>query len=171
LPGTAQTPTGSGDLNSIAGAIAASDADMYCIRIDVPANFSATTCGGSTLDTQLWLFQSDGRGVSFNDDDPGNCGLQSRLSNTFVTAPGQYLIAVSVYNRDALDEGGQTLWLNSPFGVERQPDGAGAANPIASWTGTTTGVDTYTIALTGATYCTPNAVEPATWGSIKNIYR
>lgn len=173
LPGTVQTPTGSGDLTAIAGAIAANDADMYCLRIDVPANFSATTCGGATLDTQLWLFYEDGRGVAFDDDDPGNCGsgLQSTVTGAFVTAPGQYLLAISVYDRDAQDAGSQLIWANSPFSVERQPDGPGAANPIASWTGATGNTGTYTIALTGATYCTPNAVEPATWGGIKSLYR
>jgi hypothetical protein len=175
LPGTVQTPTGTGDLTAIAGAIAASDADMYCLRIDVPANFSATTCGGATLDTQLWLFYEDGRGVTFNDDDPGNCGqqttVQSSISSAFITAPGQYLLAISVYNRDAQDAGGQLIWNSSPFGTERQPDGPGAANPIASWVGTTGSVGPYTIALTGATFCGPSAVEPATWGGIKSLYR
>ena len=89
LPGAAQTPTGSGDLTAIAGTIVANDADMYCVRIDVPANFSATTCAGTTLDTQLWLFFEDGRGVAFNDDDPGGCGLQSKVTGTFVPAAGQ----------------------------------------------------------------------------------
>ena len=171
LPGTVQTPTGSGDLTAIAGTIAASDADMYCVRIDVPANFSATTCAGSTLDTQLWLFFEDGRGVACNDDDPGGCGLQSKVTGTFVPTAGQYLLAVTVYNRDPQDASAQLIWANSPFGAERQPDGPGAANPIASWTGTTSDTGAYTIALTGVTFCTPNAVEPATWGEIKSLYR
>jgi len=170
LPETVQTPTGSGDLTAIAGTIAASDADMYCVRIDVPANFSATTCAGTTLDTQLWLFFEDGRGVAFNDDDPGGCGLQSKVTGTFVPAAGQYLLAITLYNRDAQDASAQLIWLSSPFGSERQPDGPGAANPIASWSGDTA-TGTYTIALTGATFCTPNAVEPATWGGIKSLYR
>jgi len=171
LPGTVQTPTGSGDLTAIAGTIVPNDADMYCIRIDVPDNFSATTCAGSTLDTQLWLFFEDGRGVTFDDDDPGGCGLQSKITGTFVPAAGQYLLAVSTYNRDAQDEQSQLLWLNSPFNLERQPDGLGAANPVAVWVGTTSDNGDYTITLTGATFCTPNAVEPATWGEIKNLYR
>jgi hypothetical protein len=42
------------------------------------------------------------------------------------------------------------LWNNSPFGEVRCPDGPGAANPIAGWTGTTTAGGRYVISLQGA---------------------
>jgi hypothetical protein len=171
LPGTAQVPVGGGPLATISGTFLASDADMYCIRIDSPSAFTATTCNGTTADTQLFLFRENGTGVSHNDDDPGGCGLQSTVTGAFVTAPGQYLLAVSVYNRDPVGAGGCLIWANSPFNVERAPDGACPASPIAAWTGSTSTTGAYTIRLTGTSYCGATAVEPTTWGAIKNTYK
>ncbi len=171
LPGTAQVPVGGGPLASISGTIGASDADMYCIRIDAPTAFRATLCGGTTLDTQLFLFRENGTGVSHNDDDPGGCGLQSTVTGVFVSSPGQYLIAVSTYNRDPVGAGACLIWANSPFGTERAPDGACPASPVTAWTGTTSSTGAYTIALTGTSYCGATAVEPTTWGAIKNTYK
>ncbi len=148
LPDTAQVPSGSGDLTGIRGNLDPSDADMFRIRICDYANFSATTVGGATFDTQLFLFNTDGMGVSFNDD-AGT--LQSRITAQFLSADGDYLIALSGYNHDAVDSAGAIIWANTPFGTERQPDGPGAANPIAGWIGTG-GDGPYTIALTGACF-------------------
>jgi hypothetical protein len=62
--------------------------------------------------------------------------------------------------------------LNTPFNTEHcPPDGPGAANPIASWLNTSTSTGAYTITFTGVSYCGATAVEPTTWGSIKNIYK
>ena len=171
LPGTAQVPVGGGPLATINGTIGASDADMYCIRIDAPTAFRASTCGSTTLDTQLFLFRENGTGVTHNDDDPGGCGVQSTITGVFVSAPGQYLIAVSTYNRDPVGAGGCLIWANSPFNVERAPDGACPASPVTAWTGSTTVTGTYTITMTGVSYCGATAVEPATWGAIKSIYK
>ncbi len=171
LPGSAQVPWGVGPLATIAGAIGVNDVDMYCIRIDMTAVFIATTCGGSALDTQLWLFQEDGLGVTHDDDDPSGCGLQSTITGQFITDPGRYFLAISVYNRDPYDEQAQLLWLNVPFNTERAPDGQGAANPVARWSGDTDETGSYQIALQGASYCSAEAVEPATWGGIKSMYR
>jgi hypothetical protein len=171
LPATAQTPIGGGPLTTIAGTMLAADADMYCIRIDAPTAFSATTTGGTTMDTQLWLFREDGRGVTHNDDNPAG-GTQSRITGTCVPAAGQYLLAISLYNRDAVDAAGALLFLSSPFNIEHcPPDGPGGANPIFGWLNSTTSTGAYTITMTGVSYCGATAVEPSTWGSIKNIYR
>ncbi|MFN4033817.1 MAG: hypothetical protein ACK4ME_09435, partial [Fimbriimonadales bacterium] len=59
LPETAQS-TGSGPIAEIQGSLDANDVDMYAIYITDPANFSASTVGGATFDTQLWLFDADG---------------------------------------------------------------------------------------------------------------
>ncbi|MER3559011.1 MAG: hypothetical protein C4336_05870, partial [Armatimonadota bacterium] len=71
--------------------------DMYVICITDPNNFSATTIGGATWDTQLWLFRCDGTGVVANDD---TNGLQSRIDNSVgcLTGAGTYLLAISRYN-------------------------------------------------------------------------
>ncbi|MCW5934249.1 MAG: pre-peptidase C-terminal domain-containing protein [Fimbriimonadia bacterium] len=131
----------------ITGTHDADDVDMYIICITDPASFQASTGGGATWDTQLWLFRCDGTGVTFNDD---AVGLQSTITGQFITEPGIYLLAVSRYDRDALDADGNALWNDTPFGVERAPDGPGAANPVSRWDGTTAAGGAYTIAMRGA---------------------
>ncbi|MBX3378002.1 MAG: DVUA0089 family protein [Phycisphaeraceae bacterium] len=151
LPVSAQAVTGAGTLSGIAGTMDANDVDMYRFLVCDAANFSATTVGQVTWDTQLWLFSTTGVGVVYNDDSPAGT-LQSRLTNLFVPANGEYLIAITRYNRDAVDASNQLLWLNAPFNVERAPDGPGAANPVASWVNTTVSGGTYTIAMTGSCF-------------------
>jgi len=154
LPGTAQAVLGAGSLTTITGGfLSGLDADMYMINIDGPAGFSATTVGGTTADTQIWLFDMAGMGVTFDDDAPGGGTFQSTITDAFVTAPGFYLLAVSQYDLDAYSFGGLELWVDGPFAVERAPDGPGAASPIDHWAGTSFGsAATYSIALTGASY-------------------
>ncbi len=151
LINTAQITIGTGSLDAINGAFGTSDVDLYCIRILDPGRFIATTTGGTSLDTQLFLFGADGRGVSHNDDNP-NGGLQSRITGQFVQAPGIYYLAVSQYNRDPRS-GGQLIWNNTPFNVERAPDGPGAGGVLDEWFNSTTLTGAYTIFLEGAGFC------------------
>jgi hypothetical protein len=154
LPGTAMVVAGSGPLNAIRGNNTGSDVDMYLFEMCDPGQFSATTVGGATWDTQLFLFDSQGRGISHNDDSSST--LQSTLTNlyTWNLPAGRYLLAISGYNRDPLNAAGQLIWNNTPFGVERQPDGPGAIAgdiTVAFWTGTS-GSGVYQINLTGACF-------------------
>ncbi|MBM4108500.1 MAG: hypothetical protein FJ255_06765 [Phycisphaerae bacterium] len=156
LPGTAQVAAGSGPLTSLSGTNAASDADLFVIDICFPGNFSATTVGSVTWDTQLWLFHADGRGIVHNDDAPTGT-LQSRLTNLFTSSltPGRYILGISRYNRDPVNSTAALIWANTPFNVERAPDGPGATAGdivVSAWTGTHTTTGTYTIALTGACF-------------------
>ncbi len=84
LPYSAQWPVGTGPLVQINGTLfpGGSDADMYCIHIPDPTAFSATTVGGTTVDTQLWLFDPTGIGITFDDDDPGGAGLHGWSSRS-----------------------------------------------------------------------------------------
>jgi hypothetical protein len=158
LPATAQlvtlpdqTPCQS-PVTRIRGDNGASDVDMYVICITDPANFVASTVDTTSWDTQLWLFRCDGTGVVHNDDAVGTTVLQSRIDNSTncIQQGGIYLLAISRYNRDAVDSQGQRLWNDSPFRSLRCADGPGAANPIAGWTGTTTAGGRYVISLQGA---------------------
>jgi hypothetical protein len=151
LPGTAAVARGEGSLYTILGQLGSSDADMFRIRICDPANFSATTVGGTAFDTQLFLFNSDGTGVVFNDD--SQTVLQSTLTNTFVSSlpAGDFYLAVSRYDYDPTGANG-SLWLDTPFTAERSPDGPGAADPVAAWEGTTVLAGAYTVALTGTCF-------------------
>ena len=147
-----QTPCES-PVTRIRGDNGADDVDMYVICITDPANFVASTVGTTSWDTQLWLFRCDGTGVVHNDDNPdATTGLQSRIDNrtNCIQQGGIYLLAISRYNRDAVDANDNLLWNSSPFREVRCPDGPGAANPIAGWTGTTSAGGGYVISLQGA---------------------
>ena len=159
LPATAQVPGPPfAPLSTITGTIlGGGDADMYLINIDDPGIFQAKTWPNSTIDTQLWLFDTDGMGIAFNDDDPGGAGLQSTVTGMFVPGPGPYYLAISTYDWDALNPAGLEIWLDSPFNVERAPDGPGAPGPVASWGGSAYADGPYQIDLRGAS-CVP---EPA----------
>jgi hypothetical protein len=154
LPGTAQVPTGAGPLNTIFGTIGpGSDADMYLIRIVDVANFRAsTTFNITTVDTQLWLFDLNGIGITFDDDDPGGAGLQSTITGVFLPGPGDYYLAVSQYDWDAQNAAGLDIWMDTPYNVERMPDGPGAPGPVAGWAGSTYSDGPYQIDLVGVQY-------------------
>jgi len=165
LPATAQIVTSPDatpcetPVTRVRGDLGASDADMYVICITDPASFSATTVGSTGFDTQLWLFRCDGTGVVHNDD----CGtsLQSCIDNSTncIQQGGIYLLAISRYNLDPVDASGQLIWNNTPFGSIRCPDGPGAANPIAGWTGSTTAAGRYIIQLQGAYFVRSSGCE------------
>ena len=150
LPETSQSTPG-GALARVDGVLDADDVDMYAIYLANPANFVATTVGGAGFDTQLWLFDSNGKGVVFNDD---SGGTQSRIDNTTGCLTGRpagvYYLAISRYNRDALGCGGNLIWNNSPFGTVRCPDGPEATSRVNSWSGTTSAGGVYTVFLTDA---------------------
>jgi hypothetical protein len=155
LPATAQVATGSGALNAIRGTLGTGDADMFQINVCGAANFTATTVGGSTVDTQLFLFKLNGTGVAFNDDDPIGTTLQSRLSSQFVAplGDGLYYLAISQWDKDPLGVATSgEIWLDTPYAVERAPDGPAAAEAVGSWNATTGAGGQYTIALTGACF-------------------
>ncbi|GJQ28937.1 MAG: hypothetical protein HBSAPP03_08210 [Phycisphaerae bacterium] len=159
MPATAQVTSGSGPMYSIAGTFDANDTDLFLIEVCDQGSFTATTFNTyTTVDTQLWLFNLDGTGVTFNDDVPdgypGDATLQSRISGIYVPGNGQYYLAVNRYNRNALDETASLMWIDTPFNVERFPDGPGAAGTLSSWTGTTTGGVGYRVIMTGACFPT-----------------
>ncbi len=150
LVGTAQVVAGSGALTIINGALDASDVDMYQIHIDDPALFLAQHTSTFSFDSQMWLFNTSGQGIAFRDDDAS--GLRSSITGLFVPGVGDYLLAISGYDRDALDAGGLAMWSDTPFGTERAPDGPGAAGVVSSWTGTVAARGSYEIALRGASF-------------------
>ncbi len=157
-----QLTIGTGNLAAISGNLAGNngmDVDAFCINVVDFQHFSASTIGSGISDTQLFLFEASGIGVTSDDDDPGGSGFQSVLTSRFLTHNGLYVIAVSGYNTDPSSAGG-LIWQNSPFNVERAPDGPGAALPVISWAGDATGNQgSYRIALTGSQYCA--VPEPA----------
>jgi hypothetical protein len=97
LPGTAPTVDLNGSVSQIRGTLGTNDADMYKIHLCAPGSFSASTVGGTTVDTQLFVFNSNGTGVVMDDDEVGGTTLQSRLTSNFTSSlpAGDYYLAVS----------------------------------------------------------------------------
>jgi hypothetical protein len=138
LPG--QTTVGGGPLTTITGDLTRSSTpdfvDAYSIYIFDPGIFRASTRNAVTAsgvnDTQLFLFAQNGMGVTMDDDDPAGGSPQSVITGTFVPGPGFYVLAISGYNSDPY--GGTTnMWNDTPFAVERAPDGPGAFYPLTAW--------------------------------------
>ncbi|MCC6950853.1 MAG: DVUA0089 family protein [Phycisphaerales bacterium] len=162
---SAQVPTGSGPFTSISGGFDwIGDCDIYQINVCDVANFSATTALNTDpfFDTRLFLFDSTGAGVTYNDDvpagTPGDDTLLSHITGAFVPATGNYYLAVTQFDDMALDGMGSAMWAETPFNTERAPDGPGSAGPLASWRGGGEDLGTYRIDMTGA--CFPGGGGP-----------
>jgi hypothetical protein len=96
LEGAQVIPSGSGTLDSITGAISGNnDVDLFQISL-AGGTFSASTVGGASFDTQLFLFNSSGALLLQNDDFNG---LQSTISSSSLAA-GNYFLAISSFNND-----------------------------------------------------------------------
>lgn len=158
MPRTAQVPAiPTQSFPSIVGSFASGgDVDMYLIQITDIGTFQATTVGGATADTQLWLFHADGRGVTSNDD---ATAVQSTITGAFVPYAGLYYLAVSQYDVDPRSAG-NFLWNDTPFNVERRPDGPHRGEALDGWTGIGSGASNYTIALTGCERPRKQVVAP-----------
>ncbi len=112
--GTAQTLNlATQNVTIVGGSITAADQDWF--KINVGANSRAwlyvdtggTQVGGTTRDSQLTLFQSDGTTqIEFDDDDyNGNgcdgtneTGLASGIGGRVLSASGDYLIKINAFN-------------------------------------------------------------------------
>jgi hypothetical protein len=153
LPSTAQVVSGpaGAPLTAIRGVVASGggEPDMYAIQICDPTAFRASTVGSASFDTALFLFNASGHGVTFADD---SGAVQSTITSQFIPGSGLYYVAVSGYDNDPL--GATTageIWLDQPWGEERQPDGPAAAEAVGSWSGGgATG--TYSITLLGTCF-------------------
>lgn len=162
LPWTAQQAEGTGGFVRLGGRIIGAEADLFLLEICDAANFSATTEGLATWDTQLFLFRPDGVGIAFNDDSPTAGGLQSRLSAQFVPGNGRYLLGISEFNRKPETINGMLLWEQNPSQVERVPDGPGAGGILANWVAPSNGAGgVYEVRLTGACLIPGVVVCPA----------
>ena len=163
LPVTAQFVAGSGPVTAINGNLGLDDVDMYVLDITSPTTFSASTVNTTVVDTQLYLFRLDGTGIVMDDDDPSGTTLQSTLSSTFTAslAPGTYLLAVSGYDMDPM-AAGLEIWADTPFAVERAPDGLNPSGAVDSWGDLGFDEGPYSITLTGTSFTAPPVVGACT---------
>lgn len=156
-----QIPSGAATLDSIVGTISSlEDADLFSFFIQDPAAFSATTVGEVTgtspLDTQLFLFDSNGNGVYANDDTAEDI-VESTLpaGNQFSpTQPGVYLLGISDFDNDPVSTGGEIFpeGENPPSIFNTlvvEPTGLGGASPLTNFDGNGENIGSYEISLTG----------------------
>ena len=157
LPATAQDLS-TEPVDQVSGSFATgADADLYRVCLEGGGTFSASTVGGSEVDTQLFLLDAEGHGVYANDDAEGT--RQSALPSLdplTPSAPGAYLLGVSPYNRDPH---GATSPIFPNSGGVLAPI---SDEPLASWIGSARRGGTYGIALTGTTTCAPADETPPT---------
>jgi MYXO-CTERM domain-containing protein len=162
-------------LGVIQGFLGVDDQDMFLIYIRDPQAFMATTVGGSSVDTQLFLFGGFipvrpthslrfppwGGGVYANDDTGGFGGAQSTLPAGHMFSPplpGYYYLAISVADADPLGFGGGLMFPSSPStGVFGPIDD----RTIESWSGGGGEGGSYVIYLQGASDTNP---EPGMLG-------
>jgi hypothetical protein len=160
LPGTAQDLT-SAPVDAIDGSIGGdSDQDLYRVCLEGGGGFSATTVGGSELDTQLFLFDADGLGVYANDDSEATRqSTLPALDPRTPAAPGFYLLAVTPYDRDPQSPAGAIFPAG---GGVLGPTGPGASQPLSGWAGRIGLPGSYRVALTGTAACAPPDNTPPT---------
>ncbi|MEH2093067.1 two-partner secretion domain-containing protein [Nostoc sp.] len=159
LPSTAQTANSSTSgtaVSSISGTLNNdNDIDLYQLFLRNGQKFTATTVGGTEIDTQLFLFDGNGLGLVMNDDDY-NANDETRqstlpLSEAF-TAPvsGKYYLGISSYENNPRSSQGAIF-------EDGSPTGAGAELPVSGWDenlGSASGA--YTINLTNQIPPTPS---------------
>ncbi len=156
-------------LSSITGTLTATNGislgNMFEIYISDPAQFSASTTGGglgvNKFDSQLFLFDTSGKGVEANDDDPSTGSQQAALptGTAFMThaVAGNYLLLIEGSGRYAASAGGALIFPNFTDGVTKAasvvgPSGPGGVNAIGSFTGNSGHSGNYLIALSGAEF-------------------
>lgn len=172
LPATAQTTTDTTQaFDEIKGTLtpASGDSvDMYKIYINGGGDFSAETIGGVGFDSELFLFDSSGKGVYANDDTTGFLTPSLLPAGNALTpgVAGYYYLAISQCCHQPFSSGGaifEDVDGGSGHLLLSGPTGAGGALPVTSFGGAfdqAPGGGAYTIFLTGATLA-PSIPEPS----------
>ena len=142
LPASSAQNLGSEPVTQIFGSFSGgADVDVYRMCLSDGRSFSASTVGGTQRDTQLFLFNSQGRGVYSNDDaDIGIHASRLPAQHRFSPAtPGVYFLAISSFNNDPQSVDGEIF--PDMFTGSVYPDfvvdaaGVGGHEPVIDWTG------------------------------------
>lgn len=142
------------------------DVDLFQLYLPGNSTFSATTVGGTNLDTQLFLFDANSIGVYMNDQASGNQSTLPNENPLTPTQPGVYYLAVNNWDVDAVSPTGE-IFPDLPFSGVNPPIGDGGALPLSNWNGTSFGAaGDYTITLTGAEGVNPTFAEAGRSGMI-----
>lgn len=139
-------------LKSISGTLAG-DADLFEISLTGGQTFSAKTVGGASFDTQLFLFDSAGKGV-YGNDDAGSSKQSTLAKGRFSPAEsGSYYLAVSGFDYDPVSDGGEIFpdFPDVSFNKLAKPTSSGGESPLSGFDGAKLdNGGSYTIALSGA---------------------
>jgi len=168
----AQDTTTIGVVNTIAGRLGGSDReDVYRLIVEGADDVSSTVNFGflpgsdPDFNPALWLFDTQGYGILGNDDDPLLGGPGARLiapstdGVTLQLAPGIYFLAItesgnvplSMRPEPSPDAGVfEEIFFFESLTEVSGPDGAGADNPLAGWSGGNGSNGNYGIAITPA---------------------
>lgn len=168
----AQVTRGNGSLPFIIGAtdsgLATPDfRDAYCIKIDDPTNFIATTDvltnpnASASFDTRLFLFDKLGTPILFNDDTaPSVSPFTSTLTNTatdgsnfILNKADEYALVVSGFSEDPLDSTASNIY-NQNFDLIHAPKPT--AGRFVNWQGIGVSIPktgSYVLALQGVSPC------------------
>ncbi len=168
----AQDTTTIGVVNTIAGRLGGSDReDVYRLIVEGADDVSSTVNFGflpgsdPDFNPALWLFDTQGYGILGNDDDPLLGGPGARLiapstdGVTLQLAPGIYFLAITesgnvpLSMRPEPSPGAgvfEEIFFFESLTEVSGPDGAGADNPLAGWSGGNGSNGNYGIAITPA---------------------
>ncbi|MBD1810030.1 filamentous hemagglutinin N-terminal domain-containing protein [Microcoleus sp. FACHB-SPT15] len=147
LPDTAQAVNSATDgtsFNAISGNLNNSnDVDLYQLFLTQGQLFTASTVDGTTVDTQLFLFDGSGLGLSSNDDSANTLQSTVPLNEPFIpAASGTYYLGISSYDNDPRSPQGYI------FGASGEPNDPGSGLPVSEWVATNSpSSGTYTITL------------------------
>lgn len=132
----AQVISGSGPVESISGTLGSgTDVDLYKIHVADPTQFFVSAVSNPGIDGMLFLFDASGRGVVMRDDSANVNANFGALSSAFVVTPGDYYLAISVFDITPSNADGllfpDTRLVDS--GLEYGPSGPGGALPFSTW--------------------------------------
>ena len=152
LPFMAEDVLLAGPVDSLEGRIAHSfDTDLFRIRIDDPAAFSAraNVVAGYAPDPQLFLFDQWGRGIVANDNWLPSPLPQIPSGTLQGWSPGTYLLGVSPAGNDPLQLAGERIFPDVATGLT-EPAELARFIPLFDWTRDPAAIGgTYAIELTG----------------------
>jgi filamentous hemagglutinin family protein len=156
-------------VNGITGSLASNnDVDLYQIYLAGNQTFSATTFDTSisNIDTRLFLFDANGRGVYFNDDENDQTRQSTLPAGHPLTpqAAGNYYLAITSYENEPLSEDG-TIFGSGSFTDILGATGNGGSQPLSSWNNNGTDSGTYFISITDSSTI-PVAISGGTGGNI-----
>lgn len=159
-----QLVTTSGPLTSIVGHLAPNGGDaidLYQIHIGDPANFQATTVGGASWDTMLFLFHLDSTGEAANDDSGSLLfpNFQSRIGGPIHPVAGltsgDYFLGIGYTGTVARDASNTPVFTSTSIN--------GVVNPLAgglqNWVTGSNAAGNYTIFITGSADPVPEPVS------------